>query len=103
MALQVAQHFLATPLSLHRVDARAPQDGAAHGKDPREIGPFEQTHVAAPGEPGPAVANADDGVPVEKRASPHGADRGIETGGVTAAGEDPDLHAISLTGVSPSY
>ena len=101
VVLEVAQHLLAPALALHGVDPRAAQHGAADGKDPGERGPPERHDVAVAEEACPAVANADDRVTVEEGAAPDRTDRCVEAGGVTTAGEDPDLHANALPSEPP--
>ena len=84
-------------VALERVGARGAEDRPAAGQDPAR-GLDRQLVVVVLERPAPAVAEADDGVPVVVDAlADDGADDRVEPRAVAAAGEDSDPHTGQST------
>jgi hypothetical protein len=100
--VEVAAHRLDAVLDLHDVRTAAAEDGAAAREDAAGLGDAERHRVLLERTP-PAVAEADELVPVHLHALPdHGPDDSVEPGAVAPAGQDTDAHSTPPHGTSCS-
>ena len=93
--LDGAQALLDAAVDLHRVGARAAENGPADVEDALEGALVEVGEVAVAEQALPAVAHLHHASPAGVGHRADGADGGVETGGVAPAGENADPHLLT--------